>query len=510
MRRVAPWLAPALFVAARLALPPPGPNTHTFMYPLVEAAGAYNTLEPFHPLYPLLVGVLRRLWELLGGQGPALPAIYAASLAAGAAHLALLYRAARLAFRRADLALGAALIGAASANLWSWSLQSSAYNFATACLLAAICVLLGTRRLGPREALAAGLWTGLAAGFDLAAVLLLLPVAVEFARRARPGAPPASSFALLALGAALPPLLGLGALLMRLVALGWPFPPTLSGLLGSLPSDIVPLWVSWDPLRQLRVLWECDAPSDWPRLVPLAILAAAWPLRGRPLWRLGAGFWLVIQLFYLACDPHNRFVYAGGLLLPALLAGALARLRARALPAACAAAALLVARNIIDPPKYASAGIPGLAEAEFLAERLGPRDLIVGVSEPDWTISYGLAGRVPVLALAWPEAAGAPRIDRYWGPALPASRPGFGHERRPYGPELDAAIARTLCAGGRVVFAADALFRSSGLERARLDAEAERVYGELSERFLAAPLWVSPQGQHYQGIAARPGSCPSP
>lgn len=492
--RVAPWIAPALFVAVRLIWHPTAHNTHTLMYPIVEAAGAYNTLEPFHPLYPLLIGLVRRVWEATGASGPALPALLLLSLLAGCVHLALIHRLVRRVGANSELALGAALIAAASANLWSWSLQSCAYNFSTAALLGTACVLVERETLGLREAAWAGLLVGIAGGFDSAAGLAGLLVVVEVLRRGKKGGSRVAALGVLAAAAAVPVAIGYAGLIWRFSVHGWPFHPSLRGLLDSLPSDIVPLWFSRDLPAQMESYWNSDAPSDWPRLVPVLILAASYRTacaagwRGAALWRFGAGLWALIGLFYFACDPLNRFLYAGGALLPALLALALTR-RSPAWAWCAMAAILLVVRSVLSPPDYAPPLNLGLAEAPFLTARLGSKDTILALSEPDWSLSYALAGRVPIIALS--QENEAKRGD------------GYGERRALYGEPLARELDANLCSGGRVLFAADKLFRDSSMNERRIDAEAVLVFGKLKERFLIDPAWVSPNGQHYFPLRAR-------
>ncbi len=467
------------------------------MYPLVEAAGAYNTLEPFHPLLPLLIGLIRRAWEMAGGVGPALPGLLMASLTAGCAHLVLIHRLARRVSGSGELALGAALIAAASANLWSWSLQSCAYNFSTAALLGATLVLVEREAVSARDAAWAGLLVGTAAAFDSAAGLALLLVGVELFRRGEKGASRAAMCAACAGAALVPAAVGYAAMLWRFSLHGWPFQPSIAGFMDSLPSEIVPVWVSRDLSAQLGAYWNSDAPSDWPRLVPVLILAASlrparvlgW--RGAVLWRLGAGLWALISIFYFACDPANRFVYAGGLLLPALLALTLAR-RTPAWAWCAAAAALLVVRSVQSPPEYAPGINLGLEEARYLASRLGPKDLILALSEPDWSLSYGLAKRVPIIALRTEEKT--------------ETGPGYGERREPYGAALESELEARICAGGQVIFAADKMFRSRDAGAKAVDARAVDIFERLKKRVIIESAWVSPRGQHYFPLSAR--RCP--
>ncbi len=433
------------WAAVRLAFPPPGHNTHTLMYPLVEYAGAYNTLEPFHPLYHPVVAVVRRLWELVGMTGPALPALQAVSLLAGMANIVLMHRVVKRASDREDAALAAAAIMACTANLWSWSLQTTSYTLSTACVLATVLAAMND------DSLRAGLWAGLAAGFDSASALAAVPALVMLKRR---------SWFLL--GFAAPLIAGYALLVERLASMGWPFPPTVSGFFGSLPKDIVPLWKSLDVVRQLKAWWTSRAPADWPILTMPFLLAWSWK-KEKKLWPFAAWLWLLVTAFFFVNDPDNRFKYLAALLAPALLAMTVPR------KALAFVFVLLAAKAAFDPPDYVPELNAGLDEAAYLAARLGPKDRIIALSDPDWSVMYGLAGRVPVL------------------------------EAPPSEKELDAV----LCGGGKAVLAADALFRSSRHSPAELEKRAQALWKSLNARYSVEPAWVSPAGQHYQPLKAK-------
>ncbi|MDX6769345.1 MAG: hypothetical protein SF051_07420 [Elusimicrobiota bacterium] len=486
-RTAAPLLVALSWAGARLLLPPDAHNTHTLMYPLVEAAGAYNTLEPFHPLYHPVVALVRRLWEACGGAGPALPALQAVSLLAGMANLALIHRVVLRAGGSAAAAFGAAALAAVTQNLWSWSLMTTSYTLSTACALAAVHRLLSRERLDARDAAWAGAWTALATGFDTAAGLVALPALYELRARGAKGASAAFGGGLVAVLAA-----AYAVFFHRLQLLGWPFPPTLAGLAASLPRDIVPLWKSGDPFGQFAAFWRSDAPADFPWLAAPALLALSWRATSarawgeRALWRLAAGLWAAVTAFFFLNDPQNRFVYAGGLLLPAVLATA----APRHWPGAVV---LLFCFNLFRPPLYAPDSNPGLAEADWLAGRLAPGDLLVALSEPDWALSYGLMGRVGVVVLAGPGGGTA----RFRQSVMDEAR-------------AEEAADRALCNGAKVVFAPDALYRSTERDKTELDARARRLVERWSRRYAAGPAWVSPRDQHYMPLAPKPGACARP
>lgn len=485
--------AAAAWTGARLAFPPPGHNTHTVMYPLVEAAGSYNTLEPFHSLYMPVVTATRRLWELCGAPAPALPALQAVSLVAGAANIVLLHRLVRRATGSADAALGAGVILAVSANLWSWSLMTTSYTLATACLLAAADRLLSRERLDARDAAWTGLWIGLAAGFDTAAGAALLAAGVELHRRRAASSRPAAVWAAFAVGVAAPVLAGLVHLVLRLRGLDWPFEPTWSGLIASLPHDIVPLWRSLDLGGQIRAWADSTAPLDVPLWAAAAV--ALWAGRAaqtwseRALWRFGAGVWVLLSAFFFINDPHNRFVYAGALFFPGLFALAGHRAR-RPLTLCVGAAAILTAWHALAPPFYAVPDNIAFSEASYLRERLGREDVLVALSDPDWLFAYAFGARARVIKIAR-DGDGESR---------------FGSEPVAPGAELEGLLDAPLCAGRKAVFAADALFRTTRRPPEALEAEAREVFARLSRRFIVEPAWVSPRGQHY--FPLRPRRCP--
>ncbi len=483
----------AAWAGVRLALPPPGHNTHTLMYPLVEAGGGYNTLEPFHALYMPVVTATRRLWELCGAPPPALPALQAVSLLAGAANIILLYRLVRRATGSASAALGAALILAASANLWSWSLMTTSYTLSTFCLLAAADRLLMRERLDSRDAAMTGLLIGFAAGFDTAAGVAAFPASYELWRRRAPASSPAVVWSVFAAGVSLPILAGLGLLIFRLRAQGWPFAPTVAGFLGSLPHDIVPLWRSLDAAAQIRRWASSTSPLDLPVWACLAVVVwagrAAKSWSEKALWRLGAALWALITLFFFINDPHNRFIYAGATLLPGLFALAAARAK-RPLALCAAAAAGLGLWHKFVPPAYTVDDNLGFAEARFLRERLGREDLLVALSDPDWVFSYAFGGRARVIKLV----------------GIGDGEARFGAEASASGAALERRLDPALCAGRKAVFAADALFRSTRREPKALDAEARTIFAGLSKRYIVDPAWISPRGQHYHPL--RPRRCP--
>ena len=477
-RTALPWFLASAWAGARLALPPGGHNTHTIMYPLVEAAGSYNTLEPFHPLYMPVVTAVRWLWEAGGMSGPALPALAAVSLLAGMANIVLLYRVVLRAGGKDAAAFGAAGLLALTQNLWAWGSQTTSYTLSTACVLIVVERLLSREKLDARDALWAGIGTGLAASFDTAAGLVALPALYELERRGGKGA-----LAAYAAAAALVLAGAYAVFFHRLFVLDWPFPPDLAGLLASLPHDIVPLWKSGDLLGQVRAFWRSDAPADLPWFVAPVVLAASWRAlkkrawNERALWRLAAGLWLAVTGFFFLNDPLNRFVYAGALFIPAVLALAWTRHWP-------GAAVLLFCFTLYRPPDYAPASNPTMREADYLADRLGAGDLLVALSEPDWLLSYALAGRVPVVKLSHGEAS-----ESHFGfrPLTPEAA-----ER-----EMDLVVKR----GGKVVFAPDAFYRPNGHDE--LEAVARRLVERWSRRYAPQPAWVSPQDQHYMPLAAR-------
>ena len=281
----------------------------------------------------------------------------------------------------------------------------------------------------------------------------------------------------------------------RLSAMGWPFPPTLTGLIESLPDDIVPLWQSRNFWGQVHGWAASTAPLDIPLWAALALVlgsgAAAKSWSEKALWRLGAALWALVSIFFFINDPHNRFIYASAVLLPGLFALAALRLK-RPLALAAAAAASLAVWHVLIPPQYATDDILGLAEARFLSDRLGPQDILVALSDPDWVFSYAFGRHARVLKIA--RSGDGPQR--------------FGAEAAMPGTDLERRLDEVVCGGNRALFAADALFRSSGRDSTELDAEARKIFDRFSRRYIVAPAWVSPRGQHYFPLLAR--NCPRP
>ena len=463
------------------------------MYPLVEAGGGYNTLEPFHALYLPIVTLARKSWELVGGAPPALPAIQAVSLIAAAANIMMLHRVVKRATGSSEAGLGAAVLLAVSSNLWSWSLMTTSYTLTTLCLLALADRLLSKEHLDARDAAWAGLWVGLATGLDTAAGVAALAAAYELHHRRASSARPARVWSAFAAACAAPVLFGLALLAVRLSAAGWPFPPTLAGLIASLPHDIIPLWQSRDLIGQLRGWGASTAPLDLPLWAAASVVLwsqrAAKSWSEKVLWRLGAGLWALVSLFFFINDPHNRFIYASATLLPGLFA--LAAFKAKRTFVLCAAAAAgLGIWHAIIPPQYAVDSNLGFAEARFLSGKIGREDMLIALSEPDWVFAYAFGGRSRVLKIAHSGDADVR----------------FGAESVVAGQELEKKIDDALCASHKAVFAADALFRTTRRSAEAVEAEARTLFERLSKRYLIEPAWVSPGGQHYFPLSAR--RCP--
>ena len=190
--------------------------------------------------------------------------------------------------------------------------------------------------------------------------------------------------------------------------------------------------------------------------------------------------WALICLFFFINDPHNRFIYASTLLLPALFAIAARKTRRPLLLCACAAACLAL-WHAFDPPDYAPKGTPGFAESRFLADRIGRDDALVALSDPDWVFSYAWNGRSRVLKIARPRD----------------ERAHFGEELIHTLPELEGKLDQIVCSGHKALFAADSLFRSTLLDAETLDAEAERIFRALQRRYSVGDALISADGQRY-------------
>ena len=118
--------------------------------------------------------------------------------------------------------------------------------------------------------------------------------------------------------------------------------------------------------------------------------------------------------------------------------------------------------------------------------------MILALSEPDWSLSYGLAKRVPIIALSTVTE--------------PETGPGYGERREPYGAALERELEDRICAGGQVIFAADKMFRSRDAGAKAVDALAVSIFDRLKKRVIIESAWISPRGQHYFPLSSR--RCP--
>lgn len=444
--RLRPWLVPAAFAGVRVAFRPSTYNGHAIMYPIVAELGGSNQLELFHPLYVPLLRLLHAARHALGFGGPSLAAYQALSLLGAAFHLRLLYALAERFGLKGRAALVCAALGTASVNLWAWSLQTMPYTLATSAALACMIALLDER---PAWLLAA--LTGLAMGFDTACLVLVPACLLELKSR---------RLAYLASLAA-----ALVLVYVPFLALGRALPHSSSALLADLPSDIVSLAKSRSLAAQWRDWLASTAPSDAPWALLAAVAAAgAWFL---PRGRIAALWFAGVSAFFFLADPHNRFVYSAAMLLPLVVCG-LAQRRAAALPVCAAAWLLLLGKNALRPPDYLPAKNLGFDEADFVASKLKPDDLIVALSEPDLLFQYKLAGRV---GLTWSE-----------DPALLRER----------------AVA-ALRADRAVWLAGDSLFRDGRVPPAEMEGRLRSFAGSLASQATLEDE-VSPGDQHYDPL----------
>lgn len=448
MRRWAPWLPAALFCAARLALAPRTHNTHAIMYPVVAEVGGQNTLELFHPLYVPLLKLLHLLAGALGFSGPSLRLYQALSLAGAALHLRLIYELALHYSRSRKTALAAAVLGTASINLWAWSLQTMPYTLATSAALA--CFLLMARK---EKTWKLGALAGLAAGFDTAC-LMLVPVALVEAGSSRRRTGLAVAFAL-----------ALAACYVPFLLLGRGVPTSPSALLKGLPFDIVSVFQSRSLGAQLSQWLASTAPSDgpWPLFLALFAWGAARLTAGRAalLWFLG------VSAFFLAADPHNRFVYAGAMPWPAVFA-ALAERRGFPVAACAVLFGALLAKNSIWPADYVPDKNVAFDEAAWARERLGGGAL-VSVSEPDLLFAYA-----------------------------------YGKEILKPGENLKRRLPSELQAKKTVWLAGDALFRDSRVPKDELDRRVDAFVKDLKKDFIIGEPVVSPGGEYFYPLTPRP------
>lgn len=474
------------FAGARLAALPRGCNTHAIMYAIVAEAGGRNTLELFHPLHVPLLAAVGALWRGAGLPAPALPAFQALSLFGAFLNIWLTWSIAEKAGLGRRGSLIAAVLAAWSVNLWCWSLQTMPYTLATAAMLGVVRVLLEPSSLA--TAAAAGALAGLGASFDTAAAVML-PVAAAELWFAAPRETPAARAG--ACAAAFTAVLASSYGLYLFV--GASLPSGLGDMLAKLPEDIDSIFKTRSVAAQLRGWAASEAPTDAPFAV-LALLhgaAAAYGWKRRDAAgtcaRAAALAFVGVAVFFLLADPHNRFIYASALFWPLLAAGAIDRQR-RLHPFSALAllGGALALRVAASPPDYLPSRTLPFDEARFLRSRLGPRDMIVAVSEPDWVFAFLYGRRSPIVRPDWPEE--------------PLVR--FGQERLPAA-ALARRAAEASCAGGTVVVAADALFRDSGIDPDEMDSRAHAIAASLAGRFELRPAWISPLGQRYVPLRLR-------
>lgn len=494
------WLIALAYGAAHLAFPPRAHNSHAVMYALIEEARAHNTLEWFHALYSPTLTVVKAVYHILGFQGPALFSLQLLSLFAALWHLWLIHRIALHAAKNQKVAAGAALLATASINLWAWSMQTTAYTLATAFMLCALLVMIKTPRYSKRKGALLGILTAIAAGYDIACLLLAPVVLVDIFMSAADGTE--KKKASLAYLSALTLSLALChvPLLMKLNALAYAFPASLPQFLERLPSDIIPLSQSKSLWSQLRGLNESTAPVDLPYwLLAVFFSVSAWRAyrnknleeNKKRLIRSGALLFFSLFVFFLFCDPHNRFLYTCGLLFPVLAALPAASAR-RPLSIIFLLWATLVARNFLFPADYLPENNAGFTESKFLQTKINKQDLLVSISQPDWLLSYAVLGKIPVAQILWPEDANT----------------SFGHILVTAGLPLNELMRSRLCAGGNVFMGTGDLFTNPAIPKSRMDNYVNLISETMQKDFFIGEPLASPQNMKYYPVTLRrTGDC---
>lgn len=491
----ASWLIPLAYGTAHLIFPPRAHNSHAIMYALIEEAHAHNTLEWFHALYSPTLSLVKAAYRALGFQGPALLALQLLSLFAALWHLRLIHRIALQVTKNKALASSAALLATASINLWAWSMQTTAYTLAAAFMLGAILVLIKTPRYSQRKSALLGLLTAIAAGYDIACLLLAFVVLadISMSNAGAVGKKKASFIYLSSLTITLA--LGYIPLLIKLNSLGYIFPTTLPQFLDRLPSDIIPLSQSKSLWRQLSGLKHSTAPLD----APYWLLAVFFGLSGwlayrsetltetqRRLLRSGALLFFSLFFFFLFCDPHNRFLYSCGLLFPAISPLLLIR-SGRPITTTVLLWLALVAKNFAYPADYVPENNAGFAEAEFLEPRIARQDLLVSISQPDWLFSYAVLGKIPVAQILWPEDANT----------------SFGHILVTAGMPLNELMRSRLCSGGKVLVGTGDLFSNPAIPKPRMDEYVNLISETMQKDFFIGEPVASPQDMKYYPVTLR-------
>jgi hypothetical protein len=488
-------IVPLLYALVRLLVAPRVYDEYATLYPLIVEFGTTNAHEIFHPLYVPILQLLGRLAVLVGYTGLSLPVFQFFSLAGAVAQLWLVSRIAFEIFGELRPAIAAAGVATASQNLWFWSMQTMPYTWAAAALLGCAWALMRARSFTPREAAGLGILTGLAVGLNVACVALVPVVLIEMylsEKNGRRAAEPAALYLGLSLCGAL-------AAFAPFVLMGrYPHGAIFERVWNS-SVDMEPFYQTRSVSWQLRELFAAGVPEDMPLWILTAFFALlswtawrknGWPGPQRKAVRVGALLFAAVAVFFFLNDPRNRFLFSAALLFPVLVVVALSRLGRPAAAAALVWAAL-VARNAFFSAAYLPASNPGFDEARFVRGRLGPRDLLLALAAPDWFFTYALHGAVPVARLR----GRGERDD-----AADAYAPG---------PDLNARLRRTLCSGGRVVLASDALFRPGNLSPEDFDAAASALLAGLRGDFALGEPLVSPAGQHYYPISLkRAAACP--
>jgi hypothetical protein len=484
------FLAPTAYVIIRLLLPPETFHDYWINFALIAETKTSISHEWFHPLYPFLLSLIASLRHAAGSAGSSLFAVQLLSLFGAAAYLWLIYQISYDFLQDELWAFLSSLLATASINLWICSMQPVADTLSIAMMLICLRRLFRTEAYTLKNVAVLGCMTGLAAGLNVACIVLAPVITVDILWREKSQRHQMKSTVaylsifVAAWGASYLPLL------WKLWVVNRVGPLAIAHLLGVSTANIVTLTISGSLLDQWTQFKTTDAPQDMPYLFLLffhaALLFLTYNSRSslKRVVRVGIVYFVCAFIFFILCEPVNWFAHIMGLLIPVLAALLLVERRWSAV-LMVALWASLVTQEGFEEGRFLPQQNPGFNEGRYIASRMTKRDLIVAVSEPDWEFSYFMMDKVPVAQALWPE-------DSHVSFGLIAAVPGE---------DLNDRIRKTLHAKGRVLLASDSLFRSSAIPRDRMDIHISELLHSFDHQFVIGEDIISPQRFHYYQLS---------
>lgn len=363
--------------------------------------GTVLAQEWVHPLFVPMLAVWRELLAAFGLGARMLIPVEALNLCLGCSTLALLFVAVEKLCRDSLAAAAGALLLGFSCGFWDGSLRVTPYAPAAACAVLSAVLMLG---LGPASASRryafAGAAAGLAAGFHLSALALLLPGFFAIHREDRETS--------------------------RLRLTGFFVGGFLAALLAAYAAFLLRsgLAMTWFNLRHSRfsaVFREIEQIPESSLYTSRSLLrqvrefAETLHIQGRPLLQavlaggvlailLGRGrAWLqeparrasalagvcaaAFCLFFVLNNSHNGFIFSALLLLPVPLAFALAELGALRWPFLMGCL-LAISFSALQGLEHGQDQDPILGEARFLSRLMRPGDVLVVPGSPFPELTY--------------------------------------------------------------------------------------------------------------------------